>query len=153
MMCRCTFSFLRKSEKADEARCRPKSTFALLKVLSETLGQSYVEMALETAQSRHDAVDSKSEPALHILSVVKAVDLICHLWQQYINIALLPLASSSVTTRREIVQFNTQTINRIESATNNVLQRMADCECPHPHYFELIASYLLKLSLDGSPYS
>ncbi|TEB30100.1 exocyst complex protein [Coprinellus micaceus] len=104
----------------------PKSTFALLKVLSETLGQSYVEMALETAQSRLDAIDSKSEPALHILSVVKAVDLICHLWQQYINIALLPLASSSVTTRREMVQFNTQTINRIESATNNVLQRMAD---------------------------
>ena len=85
-------------------------------------------MALETAQSRLDAVDSKSEPALHILSIVKAVDLICHLWQQYINMALLPLASSSVTARREMVQFNTQTINRIESATNSVLQKIADCE-------------------------
>ncbi|KAJ3533558.1 hypothetical protein NMY22_g7283 [Coprinellus aureogranulatus] len=104
----------------------PKSTFALLRVLSEALGPNYLEMALETAQSRLDAVDAKSEPALHILSVVKAVDLICHLWQQYINIALLPLASSSVTARREMVQFNTQTINRIESATNNVLQKMAD---------------------------
>jgi len=27
---------------------RPKSTFALLKVLSETLGTNYVELALET---------------------------------------------------------------------------------------------------------
>ncbi|KAF6762173.1 exocyst complex component protein [Ephemerocybe angulata] len=104
----------------------PKSTFALLRVLAEALGANYVELALETAQSRLDAAESKAEPSLHILVVIRSVDLICHLWQQYINVALLPLASSSVTSRREMVQFNTQTTNRIEGATNNVLQKLTD---------------------------
>ncbi|KAF5333682.1 hypothetical protein D9611_002557 [Ephemerocybe angulata] len=100
----------------------PKSTFALLRVLAEALGANYVELALETL----DAAESKAEPSLHILVVIRSVDLICHLWQQYINVALLPLASSSVTSRREMVQFNTQTTNRIEGATNNVLQKLTD---------------------------
>lgn len=64
--------------------------------------------------------------------MVKHVDLICHLWQQYINVALLPLASSSVTVRREMVQFNNQTVNRIETATNNLLQKLTDCEFFNP---------------------
>ena len=78
------------------------------------------------AQARLEAADTKTEPSLQPLTIVKSIDLICHLWQQYINIALLPLASSSVTIRREMVVFNNQTINRIETSTNNLLQRIAD---------------------------
>ena len=78
------------------------------------------------AQARLEAADAKTEPSLQPLTIVKSIDLICHLWQQYINIALLPLASSSVTIRREMVVFNNQTINRIETGTNNLLQRIAD---------------------------
>jgi tRNA U54 and U55 pseudouridine synthase Pus10 len=54
------------------------------------------------------------------------VDLICYLWQQYVTTALLPLASSSVAIRREMVVFNNQTISRVEGAINNLLQRSAD---------------------------
>jgi hypothetical protein len=54
------------------------------------------------------------------------VDLICHLWQQYTNMALYPLAVSSVTTRREMTIFNNQTVSRIEGAANTLLQRMTD---------------------------
>ena len=78
------------------------------------------------AQARLDVADTKTEPSLQPLTIVKSIDLICHLWQQYVNIALLPLASSSVTIRREMVVFNNQTINRIETSTNNLLQRIAD---------------------------
>jgi hypothetical protein len=78
------------------------------------------------AQARLEAADTKTEPSLQPLTTVKSIDLICHLWQQYVNIALLPLASSSVTIRREMVVFNNQTINRIETGTNNLLQRIAD---------------------------
>lgn len=53
-------------------------------------------------------------------------DMICHLWQQYVNIALMPLSSSSVTIRREMVIFNNQTINRIEGTANAVVQRVTD---------------------------
>lgn len=80
-----------------------------------------------SAIARLDAADAKSEPNLNALGIIRLVDLICHLWQQYINAALLPLASSSVTTRREMVLFNNQTVSRLETGTNNLLQRVTDC--------------------------
>jgi hypothetical protein len=61
------------------------------------------------------------------LTVLRLVDLICHLWQQYVNVALFPLASTSVTLRREMVVFNNQTVSRIEGATNTFVQRLVDC--------------------------
>jgi hypothetical protein len=60
------------------------------------------------------------------LTIIRSVDLICHLWQQYVNTALLPLASSSVTIRREMVVFNNQTVTRMEIGANNLLQKVTD---------------------------
>lgn len=40
--------------------------------------------------------------------------------------ALLPLASSSVTVRREMVVYNNQTVSRIEGAANSIMQRTTD---------------------------
>lgn len=65
-------------------------------------------------------------PDLSVLQTVRQLDMICHLWQQYISIAVLPLASASVTVRREMVIHNNQSISKIEGATNNLLQRLAD---------------------------
>ncbi|KAJ3518050.1 hypothetical protein NLJ89_g85 [Agrocybe chaxingu] len=104
----------------------PKNTFTLLRVLAEALGVSYVDAAVETALSRLDGADTKSEPNLQPLSLIRSVDLICHLWQQYINTALQPLASSSVTIRREMVVFNNQVISRMETGANSLLQRITD---------------------------
>ncbi|EPQ59103.1 exocyst complex component Sec10 [Gloeophyllum trabeum ATCC 11539] len=104
----------------------PKHTFALLRVLAEAIGSAYIETALETALARLEAADPKAEPNLQLLSVLRSVDLICHLWQQYVNIALFPLASSSVTVRREMVVFNNQTISRIEGTANTFMQRITD---------------------------
>jgi hypothetical protein len=68
--------------------------------------------------------------------------MISHLWQQYVNVALLPLANNSVTVRREMSVFNNQTISRIEGASNGMLQRVADCASP-PFAF-LWPAYVLK---------
>lgn len=65
------------------------------------------------------------------LSVLKLVDLICHLWQQYVSTALIPLASTSVTVRRELVVYNNQTVARIEQAANSLLQKLTDGELFH----------------------
>lgn len=83
------------------------------------------------AQTRLEAADSKTEPSLQPLAIIRCVDLICHLWQQYVNTALLPLASSSVTIRREMVVFNNQSVSRLEGAANQLLQRVTDCMSPH----------------------
>ncbi|KAK7060456.1 Exocyst complex component 5 [Paramarasmius palmivorus] len=103
-----------------------KNTFSLLRVLAEAIGTAYVEEAIETEQARLDAADTKAEPNLQSLTVLRSVDLICHLWQQYVNTALLPLASSSVTTRREMATFNNQSVTRLESAANHLMQRLID---------------------------
>lgn len=81
-----------------------------------------------SVQARLELVDTKSEPSMQPLTVLRNVDLICHLWQHYVNIALLPLASSSVTVRREMVIFNNQMVSHIEGSVNQVLQRMTDSE-------------------------
>ena len=60
------------------------------------------------------------------LTVLREVDLICHLWQRYVTMALLPLASSSVTVRREMVIFNNQAVSRIEGGANQVTQKLTD---------------------------
>jgi hypothetical protein len=81
-----------------------------------------------SAQARLESRDSKLEPDLQPLVLTKQTDYICHLWQQYISIALMPLASLSVTIRREMAIFNNQTVSRIEGATNNLLQKTIDSE-------------------------
>ncbi|KIY74226.1 exocyst complex component Sec10 [Cylindrobasidium torrendii FP15055 ss-10] len=103
-----------------------KHTFSLLRVLAEAIGTSYMEAAIVTAVARVESADAKSEPSLTALTVLHAADLICHLWQQYVNTALLPLASSSVTTRREMVVFNNQSVSRIEGGANLLTQRLTD---------------------------
>ena len=72
--------------------------------------------------------DPKQEPDYAALAIVRQVEMICHLWQQYISIALFPLASSSIVVRREMSVFNSQIINRIEALTNVVLQKVSDSE-------------------------
>ncbi|EJF62829.1 exocyst complex component Sec10 [Dichomitus squalens] len=104
----------------------PKHTFALLRVLAAAIGSSYIEVAVETVLARLETADSKVEPSLQPLTVLREVDLICHLWQRYVTMALLPLASSSVTTRREMVIFNNQAVSRIEGGANAVTQKLTD---------------------------
>ena len=60
------------------------------------------------------------------LTVLREVNLILHLWQRYVTMALLPLASSSVTVRREMVIFNNQAVSRVEGAANQVTQKLTD---------------------------
>ncbi|KIK67925.1 hypothetical protein GYMLUDRAFT_36733 [Collybiopsis luxurians FD-317 M1] len=103
-----------------------KNIFALLRVLAEAISTAFIEEAIETAQARLDASDFRAEPLLQVLSTLRTADLICHLWQQYVNTALLPLASSSVTVRREMLVFNNQTVSRVEGAANQVIHRLTD---------------------------
>ncbi|KAJ3756440.1 exocyst complex protein [Lentinula raphanica] len=104
----------------------PKNTYALLRVLAEAISTAYIEEAIETAQARLEVNDPKTEPLLQVLATLKTADLVCHLWQQYVNTALLPLASSSVTIRREMLVFNNQTVSRLEGGVNQLIHRLTD---------------------------
>jgi hypothetical protein len=100
---------------------------------------------------RLEAADPKAEPSLQPLAIVRSVDLICHLWQQYVNTALLPLASSSVTIRREMVVFNSQSVSRLEGAANQLLQRVTDCMHSLYSIIILINCIFIQRSFLGYP--
>ena len=73
-----------------------------------------------------ESADSKAEPALNILNVLKQADLICHLWQQYVKSVLFPLANS-VTTQREMAYYNIQALSQLENSASTLLQKLIDC--------------------------
>ncbi|KIY31040.1 exocyst complex component protein [Cryptococcus gattii E566] len=103
-----------------------KNALALLKVLSEAIGRSFIETALDSAFARLEQQDSKTEPDLQLLAILKAADQICHLWQRYTAMALFPLAGSNVPVRREMITLNSHSVVRMEGKVNNVIQKAID---------------------------
>ncbi|XAO27932.1 hypothetical protein I312_106799 [Cryptococcus bacillisporus CA1280] len=103
-----------------------KNALALLKVLSEAIGRSFIETALDSAFARLEQQDSKTEPDLQLLAILKAADQICHLWQRYTAMALFPLGGSNVPIRREMITLNSHSVVRMEGKVNNVIQKAID---------------------------
>ncbi|KAF9784456.1 exocyst complex component Sec10-domain-containing protein [Thelephora terrestris] len=99
-----------------------KHTFTLLEVLAEVIGTSYLEVALETSTTALANADQQTQPPLQPLQVLRSVDLICHLWQQYVTDAIFPLASTSVT------------MDEIDSAD--------------PRFYDILNGHLAKLRED-----
>ncbi|GAA5991087.1 hypothetical protein JCM11641_004427 [Rhodosporidiobolus odoratus] len=104
----------------------PKNAFTLLKVLADSFGKAYLETALDTAIHQLTLYDHKSEPDLSPIAVIRLADMIMHLWQRYISTALVPLAGTSVTVRREMGIFNNHVSVRIEGKVNAIVQRTTD---------------------------
>lgn len=105
-----------------------KNAFALLKVLAEALLKAYLETAIDafTAQLASQDVRSPQMPDLSLLRVLRQVEHITSLWQHYINVALIPLTSSSVTLRREMTIFNNHNLLRVEGKCDALVQRIVD---------------------------
>ena len=70
--------------------------------------------------------DSKAEPNLFPMEVIRLVDMIMHLWSRYISTAIVPLAGTSVTVRREMGIFNNHVVVRIEGKVNSIVQSATD---------------------------
>lgn len=85
--------------------------------------------ASRSANALMEGRDVKLDPDLQPIRTLKEIDMICHLWQQYTSIALLPLSNTSVTVRREMSIFHNQTISRVEGGANTMLQRAVDGPC------------------------
>ncbi|WVF69874.1 hypothetical protein IAT40_004656 [Kwoniella sp. CBS 6097] len=103
-----------------------KNALALSKVLSEAIGRSFIETALDSSLSKLENHESRAEPDLQPLTVLKPADQICHLWQRYTSTALLPLAGNTVAIRREMGTFNSHNVVRMEGKINAVIQKALD---------------------------
>jgi len=66
--------------------------------------------------------DPKGEPDFAYLQNIKAAVAIMHLVSTYINTALIPLASSSLTIRREMINYCVTNISLLEKKVNSIFQ-------------------------------
>ncbi|KAE8228278.1 hypothetical protein CF326_g6797 [Tilletia indica] len=107
----------------------PKHIFVLFKVLAEAFYKTYMDTALEAALALVTSQETRGPQLPEIstpLVVIRQAGLFAELWSQYVNMAVLPLAATSVTTRREMIIFNSGHATRVESKCDEILQRVAD---------------------------
>jgi len=105
----------------------PKDVAALLEMLLENMGASYIEVALDGANDQAAAAEAtKKEPDLSYLPLLRTATSITHLMISCINTVLIPLAASSITMRREMEKNTNLAINRVEDTINLIEQRTVD---------------------------
>ena len=106
----------------------PKSTFTLLRVLTDAYLKAYVEAALETMTVQMFGYDvrSTSPPDLMVLGLLQRVEELVELWQHYVHTAVLPLTASSVTIRRETAIYNNHNLLRVEGKAEALVQKWTD---------------------------
>ncbi|EIT75375.1 exocyst subunit - Sec10p [Aspergillus oryzae 100-8] len=105
----------------------PKDMLALLTLLLSIMGEGYIEVcldaALETATSQELG---KTEPDFAYLPAVRSAIGIANLMVMCINTLLIPLATGSITVRREMEKKTNLTTMRIEEKVNTIEQKIID---------------------------
>jgi hypothetical protein len=104
-----------------------KDVSALLTLLLATMGDGYVDVCLDAALEAATAQESgKNEPDFGYLMSVRTTISITTLMVMCVNAVLLPLATASITTRRDMEKRTTQTGSRIEEKINTIEQKTID---------------------------
>ncbi|KAE8145788.1 exocyst complex component Sec10-like protein [Aspergillus avenaceus] len=105
----------------------PKDMLTLLTLLLSMMGEGYIEVcldaALETATSQESG---RTEPDLAYLPAVRNAIAIANLMVMCINTLLIPLATSSITVRREMEKKTNLITLRIEEKINTIEQKIID---------------------------
>jgi len=105
----------------------PKDVSALLNLLLMSMGQVYIETALDAAADQALTQESaKTEPDLAYLPSLQPAITITNIMSRFINTVLIRLAESNTTVRRAM-EIQTKTgIERIEKKTNNIIRSTLD---------------------------
>ena len=105
----------------------PKDVLALHTLLLTNMGERYIELALDSASEASSAAESaKREPDLSYLAHLHTAVSCMHLMQSCINTLLIPLASTSLTIRRDMEKSTRAAIARSEDTINNIEQATVD---------------------------
>ncbi|KAL4943951.1 hypothetical protein BDV06DRAFT_122741 [Aspergillus oleicola] len=104
-----------------------KDMSTLLNLLLSIMGDGYLEVCLDAALEGATAQESgKVEPDFAYLSAVRDSISIANLMVMCINTLLIPLATSSVTVRREMEKKTNLATVRIEEKINTIEQKVID---------------------------
>ncbi|RPB24810.1 exocyst complex component Sec10 [Terfezia boudieri ATCC MYA-4762] len=104
----------------------PKDVLTLLTLLIDHMRKGYLETALDAALETAEAATGKSEPDLGYFSEIKPATVIMTLMFGFINTALIPLASASLTVRREMMILNNASVSVLEGKIDRVVQKTLD---------------------------
>ncbi|KAL2423768.1 Exocyst complex component SEC10 [Exophiala dermatitidis] len=106
----------------------PKDVAALLNLILQNVLEHYVEVALEAAAESASTAETtkRDQPDLSYLSILRTAVHITHLVQSCVNTLLIPLASTSLTTRREMEKSTRTAVARIEDQINTIEQQTID---------------------------
>ncbi|KAL2840150.1 exocyst complex component Sec10-like protein [Aspergillus pseudoustus] len=105
----------------------PKDMLTLLNLLHSIMGEGYLEVCLDATLEAATAQESgKAEPDFSYLPAVRDAISIANLMVMCINTLLIPLAASSVTTRREMEKKTNLATIRIEDKINTTEQKVID---------------------------
>ncbi|KAF8475948.1 exocyst complex component Sec10-like protein [Kalaharituber pfeilii] len=104
----------------------PKDVLALLNLLIDHMRKTYLETTLDVALEIAEQQGTKSEPDLSYFHEIKPATTIMHLMFSFINTALIPLASASLTVRREMTILTNSSIAGLEAKINAIIQKTLD---------------------------
>ncbi|KAL2269952.1 hypothetical protein VTJ83DRAFT_2136 [Remersonia thermophila] len=105
----------------------PKDVNALLNLLLTTVGQVYVETALDAALDQASAQDNaKTEPDLSYLPNLRPAVTITSLVSRFVHTVLIRLAESNTTVRRSMEAQTKLAVESIERKTNAVMKATLD---------------------------
>ena len=101
----------------------PKDVSALLNLILTSMGQVYIETALDAAADQALVQESaKIEPDLAYLPSLQPAITITNVMARFINTVLIRLAESNTTVRRSMEIQTKSGVERIESKTNNIIR-------------------------------
>ncbi|AEO54155.1 hypothetical protein MYCTH_2296379 [Thermothelomyces thermophilus ATCC 42464] len=105
----------------------PKDVNILLNLLLTTMGQVYVETALDAALDQATSQEnSKTEPDLSYLPNLRPAVTITNLMSRFINTVLIRLAESNTTVRRSMEAQSKVAIENTERKVNAVIKSTLD---------------------------
>lgn len=106
----------------------PKDVSALHNLLLRNLGENYIELSLDSAAEAASTAETakRDTPDLSYLFSLKAGISIMHLMQSCTNTLLIPLASTSLTIRRDMEKNARTSLLRMEDHINIIEQRTID---------------------------
>jgi hypothetical protein len=105
----------------------PKDVNVLLNLLLTTVGQVYVETALDAALDQATSQEnSKTEPDLQYLPSLRPAVTITNLMSRFITTVLIRLAESNTTVRRSMEAQSKMAIDATERKANAVMKSTVD---------------------------
>jgi hypothetical protein len=105
----------------------PKDVSALLNLLLTSMGQVYVETALDAANDQALTQEtSKNEPDLAYFPSLRPAITITNLMTRFTNAVLIRLAQANTTVRRDMEGKTKEAIKRMEEKSSSIIQRTID---------------------------